>query len=118
MGRPVIWFEIGCQDREATSKFYADMFDWNMNTSEMMTEIDTKTEEGIKGHIVALGHEPHNFINMYIGVEDINAQLKRIEAAGGQTLVPRTEVPGAGHFAWFQDPEGNMLGLWEVAASE
>lgn len=117
MGRPVMWFEIGCQNREKTSEFYAKVFDWTIKPGEMSTDIDTNNDVGINGHITALGHEPHNYINLYIGVDDIDAQLQAIEAAGGQTVVPRTPIPNGGHFAWFTDPEGNMLGLWESASS-
>jgi len=29
-----------------------------------------------------------------------------------RALIPKQEVPGMGWFAWFKDPEGNVLGLW------
>ena len=40
--------------------------------------------------------------------------LKKIEAAGGQVLTPRTDIaPGAGAFAVFADPAGAEFGLYE-----
>jgi predicted enzyme related to lactoylglutathione lyase len=40
--------------------------------------------------------------------------LKRIEAAGGRVLTPRTDIgTGMGAFAAFADPVGNEFGLYE-----
>ena len=30
MGQPVVHFEIGCRDREATEKFFTDLFGWGV----------------------------------------------------------------------------------------
>lgn len=49
-----------------------------------------------------------------IQVDDIEQVPAKIESAGGSTLIPKQEVPGMGWFAWFKDPEGNVLGLWKV----
>ena len=49
---------------------------------------------------------------VYIGTEDIDATLARIEALGGRTLVPKSEIPGFGWFAHFADPSGNRVGLY------
>ena len=34
-----------------------------------------------------------------------------IEAAGGRTVMPVTEIPGTVTLAQFQDPAGNMVGI-------
>jgi predicted enzyme related to lactoylglutathione lyase len=49
-----------------------------------------------------------------VDVEAIDDALKEIEAGGGTTITPRTVIPGMGAFAYFKDPEGNVLGLWET----
>jgi predicted enzyme related to lactoylglutathione lyase len=49
-----------------------------------------------------------------IDVDGIDDALKQIEAEGGSTVTPRTAIPGMGAFAYFKDPEGNVLGLWET----
>jgi len=118
MGQPVVHFEIGCRDKAATSTFYSEVFGWEITDSPTANMVNTKSDEGIQGHITALGHEPHQYVNFYIQVEDCVRFLKLIESKGGVTLIPRTEVPGgAGAFAWFRDPGGNTLGLWEPAPS-
>ncbi|MES2393034.1 MAG: VOC family protein [Acidobacteriota bacterium] len=111
MGNPVVHFEIGCKDKEATSAFYAGLFGWAIDAGPMGM-IDTGSKEGIQGHVAALGHEPHQFTHFYIQVEDVAAKLKEIEAAGGKTIVPPVPIPH-GTFAWFADVEGNIVGLWK-----
>jgi predicted enzyme related to lactoylglutathione lyase len=40
--------------------------------------------------------------------------LKKIEAAGGRVLTPRTDIaPNMGAFAAFADPTGAEFGLYE-----
>ena len=50
-----------------------------------------------------------------IDVDSVDDALKQIESAGGAVVRPRTEIPGLGAFAYFTDPEGNVVGLWENA---
>jgi len=38
--------------------------------------------------------------------------LSRVEAHGGRTIVPCTPVAEVGSFAYFEDSEGNPIGLW------
>ena len=65
------------------------------------------------GHITSLGHEPLNYVTVYVAVEDLAASLEKAESLGGKTIIPPTEVPGMGQFAWFSDPDGNTIGLWK-----
>lgn len=119
MGKPVVYFDIGCKDKEKTEAFYIKLFDWKpMERSPHTVMIDTGSDRGIPGAVTALGHEPHNYVMVYIEVDDIPAYLEKIDSLGGQTLVPMTEIPDGGHFAWFGDPEGNMIGLLDPGFDE
>jgi hypothetical protein len=66
-----------------------------------------------RGHITSLGHEPHNYVAIYVQVDDLDGYLERAGKLGGKTLIPPTEVPGMGRFAWLTDPEGTIVGLWK-----
>jgi predicted enzyme related to lactoylglutathione lyase len=72
-----------------------------------------KPTDGIGGHLNSLQHEPHQYVTFYVQVDDIGATLADAQKKGGKTIVPATEVPGMGHFAWLSDPEGNTIGLWK-----
>jgi predicted enzyme related to lactoylglutathione lyase len=113
MGRPVVYFEIGCKDRAKSDEFYAELFDWELRREDMSTGV-VPGEGGIGGHIVSYGHEPHRHTIFYVDVDDLQATLDRAEALGGKTLVPPVEIPGnKGSFAWLADPEGNTIGLYK-----
>lgn len=111
MASPVVHFEIGCKDLEKTTAFYTGLFGWAPTTVPMASLLNTGSTEGIQGHITSLGHEPHNYVTFYIQVEDIKGSLAAIEQAGGKKLIGPVPLPDGKQFAWFKDPEGNMVGL-------
>ena len=49
----------------------------------------------------------------YIAVDDIDAALAAIEAAGGRRLTARMPIPTVGWSAFFEDTEGNKVGLFQ-----
>lgn len=121
----VMHFEIPVDDLDRAKGFYGTVFGWDLQTMEQMndytiamtTSVDqqsqTPTEPGaINGALMRRTPEtPAPVIT--IGVDAIDAVLKQIDAEGGTTLQPRTEIPGMGAYAYFKDSEGNILGLWE-----
>lgn len=112
MGKPVVHFDIGCRNAEKTRDFYAKLFDWSAEPyGGNSFKFHTGSDKGIQGHATALGHEPHNYVLFYVEVEDIQAYLDRAEALGGKVKIPPLPVPGGGTFAWFTDPDGNLVGL-------
>lgn len=115
MGQPVVHFEIGCRNSQKTQEFFSKLFGWQMEAAGPATMISTGANEGIQGHISALGHEPHNYVTIYVQVNDLQAYLTDASKLGGKTLVPPTEIPGMGSFAWLADPDGNIIGLWKTA---
>jgi predicted enzyme related to lactoylglutathione lyase len=110
MGRPVVHFEIGCRDRARTGDFYAKLFGWQITAAGPASNIQTGSPRDIPGHITSLGHEPEHYTMFYVDVEDVQAALDKAAALGGKTVVGPIAIP-TGTFAWFADPDGNMIGL-------
>ena len=115
MGQPVVHFEIGCKDIAATQDFYAKLFDWKIQAAGPAAMIETGGAGGIPGHITALGHEPYNYVTVYVQVNDIEAYLAKAQELGGKKLVGPIEIP-TGTFAWMTDPEGSVIGLFKPKA--
>lgn len=125
MGK-VTHFEIPADDVARAKQFYGSIFDWELQDYEMeggtYTIVQTvpvdenqipKESGAINGGMMRRTDQaPHPIIT--ITVDGIDDALKKIEAAGGSTVTPRTEIPNMGAFAYFKDPEGNTLGLWET----
>lgn len=113
MGQPVVHFEIGCRDKAKTGEFYKQLFDWTIESMGPADMINTGSDTGIAGHITTPEQEPHNYVTIYVSVEDLQAAIAKAEELGGKIIVPPTEVPEAGHFALIADPEGTTIGLWK-----
>jgi predicted enzyme related to lactoylglutathione lyase len=87
-------------------------------TIVMTTAVDEKTQVptepgAINGGMMARDERVRAPV-ITVDVDAIDDALREIEARGGSTVTPRTEIPGMGAFAYFTDPEGNVLGLWET----
>jgi predicted enzyme related to lactoylglutathione lyase len=84
----------------------------------------TTSEDGIEGGLGGLAQvtgrreSSPNGIVPYIRPDDFERTLAAIEQAGGEVLIPKTDVMGYGWFAHFRDPDGNVVGLWEDASGE
>ena len=109
MKRPVVHFEIGCDNLDETSNFYEAVFGWSMEREGSSSRIEA--DSGIPGHITELGHDPRKYINIYIETDDIELDLNRVEANGGKRLIGPIDLPDGRTFAWFQDVAGNTLAL-------
>jgi uncharacterized protein len=123
----VVHFEIPVDDVERARKFYSSIFEWQLEDPEGMdytivrtVEIDEnympKEPGAINGGMMKRSSDtPHPVIT--VGVDSIDNALKQVDAGGGSTVTPRTEIPGMGAFAYFKDTEGNVVGLWENRAA-
>ncbi|MBX2873877.1 MAG: hypothetical protein KTR30_17310 [Saprospiraceae bacterium] len=110
MKRPVVHFEIGCDDLSGTLNFYQEVFKWKGIAEGISAKIDAEGH-GISGHITALGHDPHKYITFYIETDALQEDLEQLQAAGGEKILGPFPVGDGREFAWFKDPAGNMVGL-------
>jgi predicted enzyme related to lactoylglutathione lyase len=120
MAHPIVHIEIPADDTQAAGKFYANVFGWKLTLDEQFNYLQFDGEGGPGGAFVktgpSMGGAPDNQIGkplLYIGTDDIDATLAKIESGGGRVLVPQTEIPGIGWFAIFNDPQGNTLALYK-----
>lgn len=117
MAAPVVHFEIGCKNQEATTKFFSALFGWEFQkygSAAMVGNLGPQAgTAGIGGHINSLGHDPHNYVTVYAQVDDLQKTLDQAAKLGGKTVVPPQEVPGMGTFAWLATPEGTIVGIWK-----
>jgi predicted enzyme related to lactoylglutathione lyase len=119
----VVHFEIPFDSKQRAMKFYADSFGWQLvDVPEMkyvmahtvaVDEQQMPTEKGaINGGLFERPREAPN-PTIYVGVQSVDATIKKVEAAGGKVVTPRTPIPGMGAFARVADTEGNIVGLFE-----
>jgi predicted enzyme related to lactoylglutathione lyase len=111
---PIVHIEFSAKDPEASSKFYREIFGWKIEVDTDMNYSMFEAEPGPGGGFNPVDGEMTNAgdIFVYIQTEDIEATLAKIESLGGSTLLPKTEIPNTGWFAFFSDPAGNRVGLY------
>jgi len=121
----VVHFEIPFDDKKRAMKFYADAFDWKLTDMAEMsyvmaetTAVNEKqrpTEPGaINGGLFQRPKDAPNPV-VYVGVSSVDQSLKKVQAAGGKIVTPKTPIPGMGAYARVADTEGNVVGLFETA---
>lgn len=111
---PVVHFEVLGRDANALRKFYSEAFAWEPGPSDGgpmdYSMVHQKETGGIDGGIGRAPEGPGH-VTFYIGVEDAQAVLEKIEKLGGKTVQPPVSIPGGVTFALFSDPEGHVVGL-------
>ncbi|CAN7255668.1 MULTISPECIES: VOC family protein [Pseudarthrobacter] len=120
----VVHFEIPADDQERAKKFYQQALGWRIEPVPGMdynmvitTPMDEATGQpttagAINGGMMAREEKIANPV-ITVDVPDIDATLKTVEELGGSVVMPKNEIPGMGYFAYFKDPEDNVMGLWE-----
>jgi predicted enzyme related to lactoylglutathione lyase len=113
MSHPIVHLELAAHDPAASGKFYADVFGWEIKVDPNFDYYQFAAEGGPGGGFNKVDeNNKAGEVIPYLGVEDIDAALEKVNAAGGKTMVPKTEIPGIGWFAQFTDPGGNRIGLF------
>lgn len=114
---PIVHIEIPGNDTKAASKFYEDTFGWKIETDPNFDYHMFQAEGGPGGGFVKPGENmgvsyKAGEVLIYIGTDDIDASLAKVTAHGGKVVLPKTEIPQTGWFAFFTDPTGNKIGLY------
>jgi uncharacterized protein len=119
----VVHFEIPADDQDRARKFYQGALGWRIEpvpgmdysmviTTDMDDAGQPTAPGGINGGMMAREGQITSPV-ITVDVPDINATLRSVEELGGSVVMPKNEIPGMGYTAYFKDPEGNVLGLWE-----
>jgi predicted enzyme related to lactoylglutathione lyase len=114
----IVWFQIPADEVARAKKFYATLFDWNINPFPNSPPgeheyIDTGGPDASPdGGLIKRMH-PEQAIMTYVSVPSVTEFMAKIEKLGGNICEPKTAVPGVGYFAIFKDTENNSLAIWE-----
>lgn len=111
-----VWYELMTPDAAGAKAFYDSVVGWNVDSvSAMSGDMDyrmiKRSDGGNAGGLLAMtpemiagGGKPGWF--GYIHTPDVDAAVRAVEAAGGSTLMPATDMPGVGRMAMVSDPWG------------
>jgi predicted enzyme related to lactoylglutathione lyase len=112
----VVHIEIPSADPKASGQFYADLFGWDIDGNNEFEYVMFNPGGGPGGGFTKIDGEntKPGDVMVYVGTDDIEGSLAKAESLGGATVMGRTEVPGMGWFAVFNDPSGNRIALWKT----
>lgn len=106
------YIEIGVGDIAGAKAFYANAFGWQMTDfgSTYASTTDGITDLGLQADAAEARGAPLPVIE----VDDIEAALGAVTAAGGAIIIPIFAYPGGRRFH-FKDPAGNELAVSQPA---
>jgi predicted enzyme related to lactoylglutathione lyase len=114
------WFEIPVQNMNRAKKFFDTVFGISISIHDfgglkMGWFPNDPDKKGATGSLVQ--HESYipsttDGALVYFSCEDLAHELKKVEAAGGTVLRPKTQIgEGHGFMALLADTEGNRIAL-------
>jgi predicted enzyme related to lactoylglutathione lyase len=109
-----IWYELMSPDPEGAKAFYEPIVGWAMTTGHGDTDdygFLTAPDGAMVGGLLRLttdmrDHGARPCWIGYLGVDDVDASVRAIEAKGGKGLMPATDIEMAGRVAMVADPGG------------
>lgn len=112
----VAHFEIPADEPERAVRFYEDVFGWTIEQWEGPMEYWLVTtgqapEPGINGAIER--RREGGVTQNTVDVPDVDEYVRKVEAAGGKIIRPKTALPGVGWYAYCADTEGNVFGMMQ-----
>jgi predicted enzyme related to lactoylglutathione lyase len=114
------WNELNTRDVEAAKPFYAAIFDWAAETSDMGGMEYTMWQLGDKpiGGMTAMAEQvpdevPAHWL-AYFAVADTDATVEKAKSTGGNLVFGPMDTP-AGRFAVLTDPHGAVFGVIKSA---
>ncbi len=116
------WFEIPANDIERSAKFYQTIFGIEMEMHEMdgtkMAFFPWAEGSGKATGCLAQGenYKPcTDGTKVYLNANpNMDGVLAKVEAAGGQVIVPKMSIGEHGHIAFIMDTEGNSVGIHSI----
>ena len=114
-----IWYELNTTDQAAARVFYGNLAGWSATAMPMSPPGMNYTLLSLSGGPAVAGMMdlmadarakgvPPHWLG-YVGVDDVDASQARALALGASVVVPATDIPGVGRFAYIQDPQGAAL---------
>jgi predicted enzyme related to lactoylglutathione lyase len=109
-----VWYELMTTDPDGATAFYDKVVGWKISESipgDQDYRMIGRDDGGFAGGVLGLTDEmqKHGARPIwlgYIGVDDVDETVSKIEGKGGKALMPPFDIP-QGRIAMVADPQGN-----------
>ncbi len=113
----IVHFEIPVDDPDRAGAFYRDVLGWTVSRwgeePYWLVTAGAEDEPGANGALIPRGGT-HTQPVLVAGVEDVDATLAAAQAHGASVVQEKLAVPGMGWSAYLRDPEGNVVGVFQM----
>ncbi len=122
-----IWYELMTKDPAAARRFYSEVIGWKIDeVPPAGSDMDYRmisAGDGLVGGVLTLTDEMCRqgaaaCWLMYLGVDDVDACVESVTAAGGQVLMPAFDIAQVGRIAMVSDPQGAPFYVMRGASDE
>jgi uncharacterized protein len=111
----VTHFEILGSDARKSRDFYTGLFGWTIDANNPLNYGSVApVGNGIGGGVAAVQPGASPRVTVYVEVDAIQPYLDKVAKLGGKVVLERSVVPGVVTLAFFEDPDGNAIGLRET----
>lgn len=117
------YFEIEADDIIRAKNFYQSVFGWKFTLDKTLPieywRIDTGGQRGglfQRTDALPQGTTGTNASTSSMETDDFDALSEKILSFGGKVTLPKFAAPGLCWQGYFQDPEGNMFGVYQPDA--
>src|SRR5437660_650575 len=117
----VVHFEVSADDPERAVAFYKEVFGWDIKLWEgpepyWLIQTGADGQPGINGGLFRRKGPMVGHVNS-IDVPSVDEYTAKIEAHGGQIVMPKMAIPGVGWLAYAKDTEGSIFGIFQADRS-
>lgn len=113
-----VWFDLMTTDADAGRAFYTELIGYGTEVFDlggMPYNMFTVGSDSVGG-VMKLPEEdagtPPHWLG-YVGVDDVDAMLTKIEGLGGKAMHPAMDIPNVGRFATVADPQGAVFAIFQ-----
>jgi len=112
MSAPVLQWQVVTPKPDELARFYKNVFGWTISAKNALGYREVAAGPGgIGGGIWPAPPEAPSFVQLFIGVPDVGASLKKATDLGAEVIVPATTLPDGDVMAVLRDPYGLTFGL-------
>ena len=110
MRAPVMQWQIVTTDPDRIGKFYGDLFGWQISANNSLGYREVTTGS-LKGGVWPSPPGAPSFVQLFVGVADVEASVATALGMGAKLIVPVTVLPDGDVMAVLSDPAGVTFGL-------
>lgn len=106
--------DIPVSDHARATAFYGAVFGWHIAEPPGFEGYPMwRAPNGISGGGLAPRSEDFHQPRSYVEVDSIDEALASVAANGGRTVMGKQPITDTSWWAFFADPDGNIIGLYE-----